>query len=210
MNVSNTVSTLPSFPQHILKLTGNIILKICSIALPIIGGLSVAILIIKLMERSHAVIPTPNPLITGFEEIKIAALRILENNFAQSISAKVILKIKDNENFDYENSFIIHVGEELSSHSISRAMDNLFRVRTIPPEANAHSFYLQYSAVIILKKADLTTFSWAEVSKRVNLLGTPSHLYFNALEPSPALQNLVIEATGIRNAPFFDDLGNLI
>jgi hypothetical protein len=35
-------------------------------------------------------------------------------------------------------------------------------------------------------------------------------MYSFALPQTLAMQNLVIEATGIRNAPFFDDLGNLI
>lgn len=213
--VSNTIRPLPTLLQQTLKQLGSILLKISLIALPIIGGLALAIFIIRSLEsyqESSRVISQTNLLISRFEGIKTRAHLIFRNDYAQSVSAKIILKISGGDNLNYENSSIIPVGEELSPTSISREMDALFRLCTIPPELNAHSPCLQYKAVIILKNADLATFGWAEVSKRVNLLldSSTSHMYFNALPTTLAVQNEVIEATGICNVPFFNDQGNLI
>jgi hypothetical protein len=213
--VSNTVSSLPMLIQQTLKQIGRILLRISLVALPIIGGLALGILFVRSLEsyqESSRVISQTNLLISRFESIKTRAHLIFTYDYAQSISAKIILKIADGNNFDYENSSIIPVGEEISPTSISREMDALFRLCTIPPELNVHSPCLQYKAVIILKNADLATFGWAEVSKRVHLLldSSTNHTYFDALSTTLEVQSTVIEATGIRNIPFFDTHGNLI
>ena len=213
MNSVSNINSIPFLPQQTIRHLAGKFLKITLVVLAILTALNLCRHLVKKLRLSRVDQQANQQLnlTTEFEAIKTTAVQLLENEYADSFSVKIILKLNDEENFDYENSSFIPQWGERTPIEISRQIDALFQQRTTPQEwEERHPSSLQCTVVIILKK-NRTSFRWASAQKRIDSLESPkTTCSSNSLPFNLNIQNSLCQSAGIRNNPFFDEHGNLI